>query len=225
MSALSTPHQTVRADGSATVRRRLSALSLIVCGIAVIAVFSIPHAERDSAPDFQSFVRAHGQLVALVGILSLVVVLSMVGGLVGLSAELARRHPALAVTGASIMVAGFVAYLVVVGTDSAMSAVALTAPEPVLAAALDGATNTALFNISFALFLIGHVVGPVVVCIAVWRSRFAPWPVALLLPVGAGIHLVADIIGSTGLDIAAFAVFGAGFIALGVYLTRTPVRA
>lgn len=222
MSALSTPPQMARAAGTVTVSRRLAALSLIACGIAVVAVFSIPHAERDSAADFQSFVRAHGQLVALVGILSLVVVLSMVAGLVGLSAALVRRRPALAITGSSIMVAGFVAYLVVVGTDSAMSAVALTAPEPVLAAALDGATNAALFNIAFTLFLIGHLVGPVLVCIAVWRSRFAPWTVALLLPIGAGIHLVADIIGSAGLDIAAFAVFGAGFIALGVYLMRKP---
>lgn len=59
-----------------------------------------------------------------------------------------------------------------------------------------------------------------ILCIAVIRSRFAPWPLALLLPVGAFAHLAADAVGSPAVDVVAFVVFGVGFIVLGVRLLK-----
>ncbi|MEA5454741.1 DUF4386 family protein [Sinomonas sp. JGH33] len=172
---------------------------------------------------FGAFAHNNHALVVVVGILSLVVVLSMTAGLAGLTRVLARRRPVIAVLASAVMVQGFLAYLIIVGTDNANAALALSQPETVLAAALDASTKTVLFNAAFVLFLIGHVLGPVLMCIAVWRSNFAPWPVALLLPVGAIGHLVAEVVSVAAADIAAFAVFGAGFAALG-YLMLRPWR-
>ena len=52
------------------------------------------------------------------------------------------------------------------------------------------------------------------------RSGFARWPMAVLLPLGAFVHLAADIAGLPVVDVVEFVIFGAGFIALGARLTR-----
>lgn len=114
----------------------------MVCGLSLIATFAVPHAERDDANAFRSFVQDDYGLIVLVGILSLVVVLTMTAGLVGLAAVLIRTRPALAVVGTAIMLAGFISYLVIVGTDNATAALARTAPASVVAQALGAANDT-----------------------------------------------------------------------------------
>jgi hypothetical protein len=211
---------TVSPSLSVNARRRLSGISLIVCGLALAAAFAVPHAERDNPLAFQAFVRHDYSLIVFVGIISLVVVLSMVAGVAGLHRVVAGRRPVLSTVGSSILLSGFMSYLLIVGTDNATAALALGAGQSTVASALDVSSNTALYDIALVLFLVGHIVGPIIICIAVWRAAFAPWFLALILPVGALGHLIAESAGLPGLDVASFAVFGLGFVTLGVLMLR-----
>lgn len=222
MTSVSSSHPTrsLRPDAAA-IRRRFAGACLIVSGAALVAAFSMPHAERDDAVAFVPFVQSHSAVVGAVGVLSLVVVLTVIPGMAGLSAALSTRAPWLATVGAAFVVAGFASFLVIVGTDNATTAFAASGQsQPVVGALLDSSSNTFLYNAAFLLFVTGHLVGPLLIGIAAWRARFAPWPIAALAPVGAVGHFVAEAVGIGALDIAAFVVLGAGLAGLGVLLLR-----
>ena len=79
------------------------------------------------------------------------------------------------------------------------------------------ATTHATSAIAAGLFVLGHVVGTVLLGVALWRSRAVPRWAALATIVSQPLHFVAAVVlGSPSLDLVAWGLNAAGFTAAAV---------
>lgn len=83
-------------------------------------------------------------------------------------------------------------------------------------------THPAL-DVAVGIFLIGHVVGTILLGSALWRSRAVPRWAALLTIVSQPLHIVAAVVlVSHPLDLAAWAMQAVGFTAAAWAVIRLP---
>lgn len=76
-------------------------------------------------------------------------------------------------------------------------------------------------NVAAGLFVLGHVLGTVLLGIAMWRSRAVPWWAAVLTIVSQPLHFVAAVIVvSPSLDLIAWGMNFVGFAAAAVAILR-----
>lgn len=198
-------------------------MSTVVAGVAVAAAFSMPHGETDDPSAFLSYGRhSHGIAIA-VGLASMVAAFAFVPAMVGVGRYLRARGSRVGALGALLMVAGFAAMQGHEAVDAGLVELAArpATTVPQLHAAIDSATGSIVYDTQFALFLVGHVIGLILLGIGVIRTRYLPLAVGALLPLGAVGHFVADAVGNTPLDVASFWVFAAALVALGARILRT----
>lgn len=132
--------------------------------------------------------------------------------------HLARRYrPVLAVWVAGLLIPG---YLGLAGLG-ALDAIALAGSRrnldpAVVATIYDGVGELVSVTIFFVAFLLGHILGTVLLGILCFRSRLMPRPVALLLAISQPLHLAAVILENNWLDLLAWGLTatGMGFLAL-----------
>ena len=74
----------------------------------------------------------------------------------------------------------------------------------------------------FAIFLLGHLIGPILLGIALARSRFVPQWAATLLPVGAIGHFLSHAINSRPLAVVSFLALALGRAIAGTKMITTP---
>ena len=72
------------------------------------------------------------------------------------------------------------------------------------------------------VFVLGHLVGTVLLGVALWRSRQVHWLFAAALTISQPIHLVAAITGNHPLDLVGWGITAIGFGAAGRKLLHTP---
>lgn len=79
--------------------------------------------------------------------------------------------------------------------------------------------------IALMLFVIGHILGTVLLGIALWKGRIVPAWAALVLIVSQPLHLVFAVVVPNGLpDAAAWSLTAIGFAAAGIALVRSSGR-
>ncbi|MCY7342446.1 MAG: hypothetical protein LH603_11530 [Pseudonocardia sp.] len=140
---------------------------------------------------------------------------------VAITARLAMAaRPVLGTVAAVVAWAGFLSLFLAVGVDQLAPAAAEAGLTMEQTVALDGAlTAQPTANLALMVFLIGHVLGAVLLGIALWGS-IPRWAAAALI-VSQPLHLVfAVIVPNHALDAAAWALTAVGFAAAALTSAR-----
>jgi hypothetical protein len=228
-TAAAPPARAAAAEPRGLDRRALAILMPI--GPLAIAILRgiLPYYTADSNTVIATKVATHQGAEAAVIWLTFIAMLTLVPGVIALG-MLARRYaPRLGTTGLVLASAGFLSlfWSTVAGTDNVAFGAARLGMRP----AATGALLTSIGKIvpvglAANLFVLGHVIGLLLLGIALWRGRVVPAWAGLLLAASQILHVVfAIILPVHALDGCAWALTAVGFAAAAVALTREPARA
>lgn len=167
-----------------------------------------------AAPGFLSFTEWAGLLASTCTISGVVAVLWVSR----------RRAPVLTTLAAALAVPGYTA--LAAGGSPGVALVALAADGQIgtETAYLLGAGAEALPQATAMgfVFVAGHLLGTVLLGLALWRSRALPAWVGLLLAVSQPVHLYAAMTGNNTVDLVAWGATACCFLAAGVAAARLP---
>ena len=202
--------------------RWLAAL-VIPVGPAAVAVlrWRLPYTTVDDPSTVVAAVTAHPESQSLVLWLGLIAILTLVPGVLWVG-RLTRRHvPRLTAAALLLLVPGYLALSWLTAGDLLLWAGAQHA--------VDADTLTTLYSamhptsaIAGGLFVLGHVIGTIVLGVALWRSRRVPRWAALLTIVSQPLHVVAAVVlASPSLDLLAWGLNAIGVATASVAILGT----
>ena len=224
MSTTGTP-DTAAATAAARRRRpaadlrhleRVAAAVLMPIGPAAVAVLRYPYVD----PATGSLDPDAAQVVLWLGVVGL---FTLLPGAFAALKLLKRTTPRLAAWTAVFLVPGYLAMPAPLAAD----AFAAVAPDLGLDAStnqrvLDALMGLPTLSVLVLVFVVGHVVGTVLLGVAMIVGRAAPLVVGILTTLSQPLHFMAVMIGNPPLDLAAWGLtaLGMGFLAFRVL--RTP---
>jgi hypothetical protein len=195
--------------------RTFAGIALIAAPLLFLLSTALDPAWADETEEYLSEVAADSGLYLLAGILNLLGALLLIPGLLGVIHLLRRRRVTLGQIGAALMMLGAVAisstYAIsvfeIVGTGGDFD-------RDQLAALLDDTEESGEAAPIFAMFLLGLVLGSVLLAIGLWRQRAVPiWvPIVLVLGILAGFAVG----GSQVSSLVTSALLAAALIAIGL---------
>ena len=193
---------------------------LLPVGAALIAVlrFVLPYDTTDSKRDMVDKVAAHTGTQSAVVFLGVIAVLVIIPAYLA-AARLVRRHsPRLATAAVALAIPGYVGLAMLLFEDVFLLQAAKTHVDPATAATLlekmDGSPAAAIAGFTF---VVGHILGTVLLGIALYRARLIPRWAAVALAVSQPIHLIAAVvIVSHPLDLVGWGLTAVGFAAVAV---------
>ncbi len=212
-------------------RLRLTALAVIapIGPLAIAGIRAVlPYKTAEDNAGIVADVAANQSAQSTVLWLSFIASLTLVIGVLVVSSMAVRGAPVLGTIGAVLAVTGYSSlFFGVLPSDAAALAAAETG--------VDNATTTQILDqmaahpstaIALMLFVIGHILGTVLLGVALWKGRLVPAWAALVLIVSQPLHLIFAVVVSNGLlDAAAWSLTAVGFAAAGAALVRTHSRA
>lgn len=196
---------------------RWTAALLMPIGPAAVAVIRFvippdPVGESVAAnPDAQRLVLGFGT----------VAVLTLLPGAFA-AVRLVRLHtPILSVWTAVFLIPGYLGMTALLATDAVVMAGTDLGLDPALTTRLSAAVLALpSVDILLSIFIVGHIVGVVLLGIAAYRARLMPRSAALLLTVSQPLHLTAVLLGNPWLDLFAWGLTTLGMAYLALYLVR-----
>ena len=202
--------------------RWLAAL-VIPVGPAAVAVlrWRLPYSTVDDPREVVAAVTAHPDAHSLVLWLGLIAILTLVPGVLWVG-RLTRRHaPRLTAAALLLLVPGYLALSWITAGDLLLWAGAHQV--------IDADTLTTLYStthptsaVAEGLFVLGHVIGTIILGVALWRSRRIPRWAALLTIVSQPLHFVAAVVlVSPSLDLLAWGMNAIGFATAAVAILGT----
>lgn len=205
-------------------RTRLLAAVLLPVGPAAIAVLRLilPYGTTDGSEAMVTAVQAAPGRHSVVLWLGLAAILTLVPAAVWVG-RLTRRHaPRLTAAALILLVPGYLSLGWLMGSDVLLWSGATAGVDVATMARLVEATHPTT-AIAAIVFVIGHVIGTVLLGIAMWISRAVPRWAAVLTIVSQPLHFVAAVIvGSPTLDLAAWGMQAIGFAVAAVAIVRLP---
>jgi hypothetical protein len=206
------------------MRRRTRLFAAIVVGIGPAAVailrFILPYLTVDDPAAMYAKVSADPGRQSLVLWLSFAAVLTLVPAVMWVG-RLVRPHvPRLTSAAMILLVPGYLCLGLLLSSDylmfsGAKAGVHKTAIQQLLA------TSHPTLLIAGGVFVLGHVLGTVLLGIAMLRSKMVPAWAAILTIVSQPLHFVAAVlVPSPPLDFAAWGMNAVGFIAAGGAIAR-----
>ncbi|MGP3937453.1 hypothetical protein [Nonomuraea sp. KM88] len=223
MTAIVTPATTAAAPS----RVRCLSLGLLVAigPLSIAAIRAIlPYGATDTSAEVFAKIAAHQDVESVVLWLSLLATFTLVPGAIALGLR-AARHSRLLGTAALVMsVAGFSGLPAIVAIDqAAVSAAAAGVPADVAARLLEHLLNEPTVAAATMIFVIGHIVGVVLLGIALWRGGILPGWAGCVLSISQPLHLVfAMIVPNQFLDGCAWLLTATGFALAAASAPRTP---
>ena len=195
---------------------RAFAALVVPVGAACVAVlrYVLPYQTSDDSRDAVRAIAAHPDQQSLVVWLGFVAVLTLVPGVLFVGRVTRRHAPRLTATALLLLVPGYLAIGFLVAGDAATwYAVTHDFPEQSTVGLFEGGHPALLA--SAGVFVLGHVVGTVLLGIALLKSRAVAPLAAWLVIVSQPLHFVAAvIIGSHLLDLVAWGANAVGFAAV-----------
>ncbi len=190
---------------------RVSAAVLMPIGPTTIALLRYLYVDPTSGPVDPGT----QQLVLWLGTVGL---LTLLPGAYAALKLLRRTTPRLTAWTAVFLIPGYLAMPVLVATD-AVAAVAADAPDldaTTTARILDGLVGLPQLSLLVMVFVVGHVVGTVLLGVTMIAGRAAPLVIGVLMTVSQPLHFAAVMIGNPTLDLVAWALtaLGMGFLAV-----------
>jgi hypothetical protein len=158
--------------------------------------------------------------------LTFVALLTLIPGVIALGLLARRGAPRLAATGLVLAFAGFMSlfWSTAAGSDNVALGAAHIGMSPALTGKLlDSIGAIPAIGLASTLFVIGHIVGLVLLGVALWRGRVLPAWAALMIALSQPLHLVFALITPVhALDGLAWALTAVGFAAAAAVLMRQP---
>ena len=218
---------TVPADTRATpvdlrARTRLLAAILLPVGPAAVAVlrYVLPYETTDSGTEIVQQVAAHQTAQTAVVWLGFIASLTLVPAVLSAGRVARREAPRLTAAAMLLLVPAYLSIGWLVTSDAAV----LFAVRRGLSADDAAASYEALHPsvlVAGGIFVVGHVLGTVLLGCALWRVPGFPRWAALAVAVSQPLHFVAAVIvGSHGLDLFAWGLNAAGFAVVGITILR-----
>ncbi|HZG89371.1 MAG TPA: hypothetical protein VEZ42_04070 [Pseudonocardia sp.] len=156
--------------------------------------------------------------------LRLPIALLLVPGVLAAGLAALPGAPRLATAALLVAVPGWSAALVMPDTDGLARALVDTGTDRAVAVRLFDAVAAMehpAVGVAVLLFVLGHIVGTVLLGLALWRSRAVPAWAGIVLAVSQPLHFVAFVVlANVPLDAAAYAMTAVGFGAAGLALAR-----
>jgi hypothetical protein len=179
-------------------RLRRAALALLIpIGPLAVAIVSaiLPYFNTDNSATVLAKVAAHQGAEGAVLWLSLIAVATLVPGTIAIGLPAARRCPGLGTTALVVSLVGFAGLPAVVGIDQvAMSAARAGTDSTVAAHLLDALTQQPTIAIGTLMFVAGHVIGLLLLGIALWRASIVPGWAGLMLAISQPLHFVFAVV-------------------------------
>ncbi len=201
---------------------RRVALLLLPVGPLCVAVlrFLLPYYTADGSLATVRAVDAHPARQSAVVWLGLIAVVTLVPGVIAVAAALPpSRLKAWAI---GLSVPGYLCLGVLLAEDHLLSAGAAAHVDPHQVAAQLDAFHPS-FDVATGIFVVGHVVGTVLLGVALLQSRRIPPWAAWTITVSQPLHFVAAvIIGSPTLDLIAWTLTAVGMAAVARVLITEP---
>jgi hypothetical protein len=220
MTAVAERTSGTRAD--LRTRSRLLAAVLLPIGPAAVAVlrFILPYTTADSSAAAVRLVAAHQSAQSAVVWLGFLAVLALVPGVIYAGRIVAREAPRLAAAATILLVTGYLSLAwLTVGDAYLLYGVRHHLSQDVLTGMYDGVHPAA--SVATALFVLGHVLGTILLGVGMLRGRVVPTWAAVATIIAQPVHFVAAVIvGSHALDLVGWGLNAVGFAALSVAVLR-----
>lgn len=210
---------------TATVPLRRAAFALLIpAGPLAVAILRaiLPYATTDDSAQVVAKVAAHQGTESAVLLLSLVAILTLVPATIAIGLLAARHAPRLGTAGLVLAVAGFASLYAPLSVDLAALSAARAGLDPGSATRLlESLQAHPAILIPAILFVIGHILGMVLLGIALWRGGVIPAWAGLALVISQPLHLVfAGIVPNGPLDGLAWGLTAIGFAAAALTFAR-----
>ena len=216
MTATEVPATEVRPRADLRRTERITAAVLMPIGPAAIALVRYFYVDPGSGPTDPGI----GSAMFWVGMVGL---LTLLPGAYAALKLLRRTTPRLAAWTAAFLIPGCLAMPALVAVD----AFSLVAPGLGLDPAVESRILTALTELPqlmvlVLVFVVGHIVGTVLLGVTMIVGRAAPTAIGILMTVSQPLHLTAGIVGSPTLDLVAWGLTALGMGFLAHRVLRTP---
>lgn len=203
---------------------RIVAALLLPVGPAAIALlrYRLPYFGADGSEATVRAVQSDAAGQSLVLWCGFVGILALVPGVLAVGRLTRRRAPRLTAAALLLAVPGYLALTWLIAADQLLWIGAELNLEPSLAAQMLDTTHPTS-EIAGMLFVLGHVIGTVLLGVALWRSDRVPRWVAVATVVCQPLHFVAAVlVQSPPLDLAAWGLNAVAFAAVAVTVLRLP---
>jgi hypothetical protein len=163
---------------------------------------------------------AYETAIAWLGVL---LVPTCVSGVVAVALLSRRRAPILTTIGLPLAYVGFVCLMAGDGFGNLITQVVARHPELDSATAYAlgyGIESSPLSGVTGTLFVFAHLIGTVILGIALWRARMVPSLLAIALAISQPIHLISVLVDNRPLDLVGWGGTALGFAAAGWALLR-----
>lgn len=208
-------------------QRRAAAL-LMPVGPAAIAVlrFVLPYDTPDKPHTVIAKIAAHpGAENATLWLLFLAVFTLVPGAFTALR-MVRRRAPVLGIAAAALLIPGYLA-LIAGGPGTYTDFVGYVGvthgiDHGALSQVVDRLNGNPVLGLLAGIFVVGHILGTVLLAVAFWRTRIVARWAALVLGISQPLHLLAALTGSHPLDLLGWGLTAVGMGAAAVALVRLP---
>lgn len=211
-----TVHSTTSTPADLRRATRIFAALIVPLGPALVAVlrYVLPYQTNDEASAAVRAVAADPDRQSLVVWLGFFAMLTLLPGVLFVARVARRNAPRLTAAALLLLVPGYTAFgLLVAGDAATWYGVTHDLPESAVIDLYNGSHPMIL--VSTGVFVVGHVLGTVLLGIALLRSRVVPPAAAWLVVIAQPLHFVAAIIvGSHTLDLVAWGANAVGFAAV-----------
>ena len=217
----SAPKKAAAVDTRAT-RRTIAAVLLPIGPLAVTVLrVSLPSfTSTTSQQTITDTAAAPGRATTVVW-LSLVLALTLIPSVLAAGRLVQRRAPVLTLLGVGLLVPAFGAVLLGSG-DPTIQALASGAIAPDGAAkVLDAFSAEPAIAVAEIVFIVGHIVGMILLGVAFLRARVMPAAVAIGVIISQPLHLASVLAGIQALDGVAWGLTTLGFAFAAVAVLRT----
>ncbi len=207
--------------------RRALAIIMPIGPLAIAIVRGIlPYNTDDSNTTMAAKVIAHQGAETVVEWMTFLALLTLIPGVIALG-MLARRHsPRLGTAGLVLAFAAFMSlfWSTAAGADNvALGAARIGMSPAVTGRLLDSMGAIPVIGLASNLFVLGHIIGLILLGIALWRGRVVPAWAAWMIAISQILHFIfAVIVPVHALDGLAWGLTALGFAAAALVLVREP---
>jgi hypothetical protein len=214
--------QTIAPRGDVRTASRWFGALILPIGPAAIALlrYLLPYDTVDDPATITSKMLAHPGRASLVLWLAFVGVLTLVPGAYFVARLIRQRAPLLTALSLLLVVPGYLALPWMTSTDIFTRSGGQAGLDAASITKVAEATHGSV-GVAGVVFVVGHVLGTILLGSALWRSRMVPRWAAVATAISQPIHFIAAIIlVSHTLDLVGWGLQAAGFAAVGWVILR-----
>ena len=227
MTSTSTALPTVTPTAPSTDTRtfdRWAAALLMPIGPAALAVlrFILPYDTTDAPAQMVAKIAANQTAQSAVLWLGTVAVFTLVPGAIAVVRLVRPLAPRLTTIAAAFLIPGYLGLFGAGSVDSDLLAGIRAGIDPATLTRLVEALDGGPAIVAITVFVVGHIVGSVLLGIAFWRSGVVHKGWAVAMAVSQPLHLLAALTANHPLDLLGWGLTALAMAAAGLALLRTP---